>query len=91
MSGFGAAKQAADAFNRHGSLTARVVENDLAVEIRRADTGEHLTTVWAPGDGLGWTWPLSPNSETSRSLPTATTIPELVRAVATSVLDEAKR
>ncbi|HEY9354212.1 MAG TPA: hypothetical protein VIP28_13210 [Nocardioides sp.] len=90
MSGFSVAKQAADAFNRHGSLTARLVENGLAVEIRHADTGEHLTTLWAP-DIDGWTWPLSPNSETYRWLPKATPLDLLIPAVATSVLDEAKR
>ena len=84
-----AADLAADAFNRHGSFTARSVENGLAVELRAVDTGAHLTTVWVPGDGLGWTWPPTPNSERLRSLPKGATLDELVRAVAVSVLDEA--
>ncbi|WP_020385949.1 hypothetical protein [Kribbella catacumbae] len=92
MSGFSVAKLAADAVNRHGKLTGRLVENGLAVEIRHADTGEHLTTLWAPNELGQWAWPLTPDSTHHRTMPQKTPLDMLIPAVATSVLDEgAKR
>lgn len=93
MSGFSLAKQAADVVNRHGKLTGRLVEHDLGVEIRHADTGVHLTTLWPPDghpDGQ-WVWPMTPDSSTYRTMPQKTPVDMVVPAVATSVLDEAKR
>jgi hypothetical protein len=84
-----------DAFNRHGAFTARVIEDIFhrdAVEVRHLDTGEIAATVWAPTPNTvfdQWRWLLGggrPNR--SRNLPSAAGIDELVRAVATSVLDE---
>lgn len=86
------AQQATDAFNQHGKFTARLVEHDMAVEIRYADTGEHLTTLWAPaGDHERWTWKLTPNGETFRDLDSGFRIEQLVRIVATSLLDESRQ
>lgn len=82
------AQQAADAFNQHGKFTARLVENDMAVEIRYADSGELLTTLWAPADLERWTWRKTPNSEGLRTLDSGFRIEQVVRIVATSLLDE---
>lgn len=92
MSGFSHAQRAAKAFNQHGSFTARVVEHGMAIELRHVDSGEHLTTLWAPGeDGDEWAWPLPPNGYKHRFQPRETPVDELVRAVATSVLDERRK
>lgn len=77
--------QVVDAFNRHGSFTARATEDGLAVELRDVDQGEHLAVVWLPGRG-NWGWHRSLRGY--RSLPGDTTLEEVVRAVATSLLDE---
>lgn len=83
------AKQACDAFNQHGSFTARLAENDLAVEIRAVDTGDHLTTLWAPADdNERWTWGLTPNNPPFRDVDSGFRIEQVVRIVATSLLDE---
>jgi hypothetical protein len=80
-----------DAFNRHGSFTARAVEHSLAVELRHVDTGAYAAVVWLPAGGE-WAWHTRPTgSDTHRLLPKATTVEEVVRAVATSVLDEGPR
>jgi hypothetical protein len=85
------AKQATDAFNQHGSFTARLVEHEMAVEIRHVDTGEHLTTLWAPSHLECWTWRQTPNSERVRTLDSGFRIEQVVRIVATSVLDERRK
>jgi hypothetical protein len=89
MSGFSKITLAVDAFNRHGRLTARAVENDLAVEIRDVDTGQRLTTVWAPTDSSHyWFWPQAPGSGKYEFCPSTVSTPEFVRVVAASILDE---
>lgn len=78
--------QVVDAFNRHGAFTARATDDGLAVELRGVDQGEYLAVVWLPGRG-NWGWHRSP-LRGYRSLPGDTTLEEVVRAVATSILDE---
>lgn len=81
--------QVVDAFNRHGSFTARATDDGLAVELRAVDNGEYLGIVWLPGNRGNWGWNQSTAiSRKYRSLPRATTLEEIVRAVATSLLDE---
>lgn len=86
----GLAQLVADAFNQHGKFTARTVQANLAIEIRHVDTGAVASEVWTPDEADGhWWWELDQGS-VLRSLPGGTTIDELVRAVATSVLDESR-
>lgn len=86
------AKQAADAFNQHGKFTARLVEHDQAVEIRAVDSGEILTTLWAPADDEKWSWHARhTGAETARTLDSGFRIEQVVRIVATSVLDERRK
>jgi hypothetical protein len=80
-------EQVVDAFNRHGSFTARATDDTLAVELRAVDTGEYLGIVWMPGNRGNWGWNRS-EVKKYRSLPRATMVEEVVRAVATSLLDE---
>lgn len=88
VSGFSLARQAADAFNRHGSLTARLVEHVGGIEIRNVDSGEYLTTLCSPAaDNERWTWRVTPNGE-PRTLDSGFRIEQVVRVVATSLLDE---
>jgi hypothetical protein len=78
-----------DAFNRHGAFTATATRSNLAVSVLRADDGVPLATVWVPVvDEDEWAWEFAQRREAHRTLPKATTVEELVRAVATSVLDE---
>ena len=79
-----------DAFNRHGKFTAREVESHLAIEIRHADSGELATQLWIPDGYDGWMWqpPGRVGLSTVREMPRSTVLEDLVRAVATSVLDE---
>lgn len=85
------ATQVAEMFNRHGKFTARTVAPYNAVEIRYLDTGLTATMLWLP-DGLAdWMW--RPQHEFSlavppRSLNRAAGVADVVRAVATSLLDE---
>lgn len=82
-------QKACDAFNQHGKLTARLVEHDMAIEVRLADTGELLTTVWAPADTERWAWHANHTGpETARWLDSGFSVEQVVRIVATSVLDE---
>lgn len=76
------AVQTANAFNRHGSFTARPVENNLAVEIRHADTGDLATTLWLPDDGE-WTWT---NRSELLDLPASIGLREIVKAVTASLI-----
>lgn len=88
MSGYSLAQQATDAFNQHGSFTARLVENDLAIEIRAVDGGELLTTLWQPtADDEGWAW-IPPGSYAYRNVDSGFRVEQVVRIVATSLLDE---
>lgn len=91
----GLAVQVADAFNRHGKFTARLIPDTFdaeAVEVRYVDTGDIAATVWPAVDGRPeWRWLGGQPGMGVRRLPEATTVPELVRAVATHVLDEVKR
>lgn len=86
------AQRVADGFNQHGKFTARVVENDLAVEVRYVDDGVPATKVWTPAaDGRGrWMWEAGgPDwASSARDLPGMAGVDQLVRAVAVSVLDE---
>lgn len=83
-----------DAFNRHSKFTARAVDAYLAVEIRYLDTGIIATMLWLP-DGLnGWIW--RPQHELSlhvppRSLNGSAGVDDVLRAVATSLLDERRQ
>ena len=79
-----------DAFNRHGKFTAREVENHLAIEIRHADSGELATQLWIPDGFDGWMWQPAGcvGLSTAREMPRSAVIEDLVRSVATSVLDE---
>lgn len=83
-----------DAFNRHGSFTARASEDVFhceVVEVRHVDTGELAATVWCPVPDTifhGWRWLIEPPNGGVRKLTGDAGIDELVRAVATSVLDE---
>lgn len=93
LKGFGPvsalAKQAADALNQHGKFTARLVEHEMAVEIRYADSGELLTTLWEPGDDEKWTWHAGHTGAfKTRTLDSGFRIEQVVRIVATSLLDE---
>jgi hypothetical protein len=85
------AKQATDAFNQHGKFTARLVEHEMAVEIRAVDSGELLTTLWAPADTEYWSWRPTPNAMVLRKLDSGFRIEQVVRMVATSVLDERRK
>lgn len=87
MSGFSLARKAADAFNQHGSFTARLVEHAGGIEIRNADSGEYLTTLYVPRDNERWTWRVTPNGE-PRTLDSGFRVEQVVRIVATSLLDE---
>lgn len=84
--------QVADAFNRHGSFAARIVENELAVEVRYVDTGAVAATVWLPETSStgndGWIWLAGWPGGGFRYLPKTTPTDVLVPAVATHVLDE---
>ena len=96
MSGFSVAKQAADAFNRHGKFTARTLDPEHTVEVRYADTGDIAATVWVPS-GLTasatdqWMWLAGYPGGGIRYMPKETPLDVLVPAVATHVLDESKR
>lgn len=88
MSGLSLAKQAADAFNQHGKFTARLVEHVGGIEIRNVDSGTYLTTLCSPSAASErWTWRVTPNAE-PRSLDSGFGIEQVVRIVATSLLDE---
>lgn len=89
MSGYSLAQQATDAFNQHGSFTARLVEElGLAIEIRLADTGVLLTTLRVPdNDYQPWAWRPTPAAN-ARVLDSGFSVEQLVRIVATSILDE---
>jgi hypothetical protein len=82
------------AFNRHGKFTARSSSSPdrkaaVEVEVRHVDTGDLAAIVWKNADGLLWFWiPARPGAGW-RSIAGGATLDELVRAVATSVLDEA--
>lgn len=81
------AARVAEAFNRHGRFTALTVENNLAVDVRHIDTGQLATRLWLPDEGTEWMW--SPmEASVPRELDPRAGIDEVVRAVATSVLDE---
>lgn len=85
------AQRVADAFNHHGKFTARVTENNLAVEIRHADTGVVATVLYLPDDVADWMWfPVigSAVAMHAREMRGSAGVDEVVRAVATSVLDE---
>lgn len=91
MSGLDLAKQALDAFNRHGKFTARLVEHHGAVEVRYADTGDVAATVWPPTSAAAsdqWRWLAGYPGGGIRYLPKNTPLDVLVPAVATHVLDE---
>lgn len=85
------AQTIADAFNRHGRFTARVVENNLAVEIRYLDTGRYGTQLWLPDSLEGWVW-LGPHefqtNKPAQRLPSETGVDDLVAGVAASLLGE---
>lgn len=84
------AQRVADAFNHHGKFTAHTVQANLAIEVRHVDDGSVASEVWTPDEADGhWWWELDQGA-VLRSLPGATTVEELVRAVATSVLDESR-
>lgn len=88
--------QVTDAFNRHGKFTARRIVSfgDPATEVRYAETGEVAATVWAPSSTAGapqWFWLGGQPGMGFRYLPASASIEELVRAVATHVLDETRR
>lgn len=85
------AQRVADAFNHHGKFTAGTSEHDLAINVRHVDTGYLATTVWIPNNVSGWLWfPIHDHrvADEPRELDRRTAIEEIVRAVATSVLDE---
>lgn len=93
-----AVAQVLDAFNRHGSFTARMIPDVFgrpAVEVRFIDTGDIAATVWGPAISdhrPSWTWLAGQPGVGLRRLPENTPVDALVRAVATHVLDEgAKR
>lgn len=88
MSGTSVPGKVAEGFNRHGSFAARVVENGLAVEVRHIDTGMTAALLWIPDD-CSWVWTIG-RSHTPRTLDERASIDQVVQAVATSVLDEAK-
>jgi hypothetical protein len=77
------AKQAANAFNRHGAWAARPVENNLAVQVRHCDTGVLATTVWLPEDGE-WTWT---NHSGLLELPADISLRDVVKAVTASLIE----
>lgn len=82
------AQRVADAFNQHGKFTARVAGNGSAVEVRHVDTGRLAAVVWppvVPEDEWGWD---VAGQTTPRSLRRTAGLEEVIRAVATSVLDE---
>lgn len=89
--------QVADAFNRHGSFTARVLDDALgrpAVEVRYVDTGDIAATVWGPAVSDSrpkWHWLAGQPGGGIRRLPEDTPLDGLVRAVATHVLDEVRK
>jgi hypothetical protein len=92
------AQLTADAFNRLGKFTARTVENNCAIEVRYADTGEVAATVWLPEptseNPIGsdqWMWLGGQPGMGIRRLPKSTPLDVLIPAVATHVLDEARR
>lgn len=87
MSGISLPGTVAEGFNRHGSFTARVVEHGLAVEIRIADTGDVAALLWIPDD-YDWVWTVGRDTTHPRTLPRRSGVEQVVRAVATSVLDE---
>lgn len=88
------AQLTADAFNRHGKFTARPIEQNLAVEVRYADTGDVAATVWLPEIPGGnnptasdqWMWLGGQPGFGIRRLPKNTPLDVLVPAVATHVL-----
>lgn len=87
--------QVVDAFNRHGSFTARVIEHGLAVEIRHIDSGERAATLWLPDDIEGWLWftgadvTLAGHAGSTwhepRNLPRRTGVDDVIAAVAASI------
>jgi hypothetical protein len=87
------ATQVTDAFNRFGPFTARTIDSPHApaTEIRYLDTGKVAATVWPPvqvGREVKWMWLGGQPGMGTRYLPERATLDELVRAVATHVLDE---
>lgn len=80
------ASKTADAFNRHGKFTARVIENDLAVELRYIDTGNIAATVWTPFAGEPWMWSTD-RAVRPTSRPAHLAVEEIVGIVALYVLD----
>lgn len=94
MTGSTLAQRVADAFNQHGKFTARPIENGRAVEVRHVDTGLLGTTLWLPDDVAEWMWfPLDGMTVPTdpRELPAKAGVDEVVRAVATSLLDERRQ
>lgn len=89
------AVQVTDAFNRFGPFTARTIEdNGPAIEIRYLDSGDRAATVWPPvkvGREVKWMWLGGQPGMGIRYLRDDATIEELLRAVATHVLDEVRR
>lgn len=89
------APQLADTFNRHGQFTARRLPfPDGSVEVRYVDSGDIAATVWPPqkiGRDVQWMWLGGQPGTGIRYLPESATVEEVVRAVATHVLDEVKR
>lgn len=94
MSTLEVAKQITDAFNRHGEFTALLREHpDTGPEIvvRHLDTGATAATVWPPfniGRERMWMWLGGQPGMGPRFRDESATIEEVVRAVATFVLDE---
>lgn len=90
------AAQVTDAFNRSGPFTARTIEDHAgpAVEVRYIDSGDIAATVWPPvkiGREVKWMWLGGQPGMGIRYLRDDATIEELLRAVATHVLDEVRR
>lgn len=93
MTGSTLAQRVADAFNQHGKFTARAVENNLAVEVRHVDGGELATLLWLPDSDADWLWfPIRGGAvREPREMSKAAGVDEIVRAVATSLLDERRQ
>lgn len=89
-------KQVAETFNRHGSFTARQLDDRVnarpSVEVRYIDTGDIAATIWPPNPDAkgnpGWMWLGGQPGMGIRFMLPSATVEELVRAVATHVLDE---